>query len=73
MLKFHIFLNASFLVKEGTNDKTLDITLFARSRAVGKYLFRCSRPNDTEERLFMSRRGDCVQSIFLHKFHLCMQ
>ena len=42
------FLNASFLVKEGTNNKTLDIIIFACSRGGGKSLFDCSRPKDTE-------------------------
>ena len=34
--------------QEGTNNKTLDITFFTCSRGVGKSLFRCSRPKDTE-------------------------
>ena len=32
--------NPSFLVKEGTNNKTLDIILFACSRGVGNSWFR---------------------------------
>ena len=35
-------------MKEGTNNNTLDILLFACSRGVGKSLFHCSRPKDTE-------------------------
>ena len=35
----------SFLVKEGTNNKTLDVILFACSREVGKSY---SRPKNTE-------------------------
>ena len=41
-------LNAFFLVKEGTNNKNLDIILFAYSRGVGKSLFCCRGPNDTQ-------------------------
>ena len=41
------FLNVSFLVKEGHNNKNLDIILFAYSRGVRKSLFRCSRPKDS--------------------------
>ena len=36
----------SFLVKEGTNNKTLGIIVFACSREVGNSLFRCSKPKD---------------------------
>ena len=42
------FLNVSFVVKEGSNNKNLDISLFAYSKGVGKSLFCCSRPKDTE-------------------------
>ena len=31
-------------MKEGTNNKTLDIILFACSRGVGNSLLHCSRP-----------------------------
>ena len=43
-----MFLNALFLVKEGNNNKILAIILFVCSRGVGKSLFRCSRPKDTD-------------------------
>ena len=42
------FLNAYFLVEEGTNNKKLDIILFLYSRGVGKSLFQCNRPKDTQ-------------------------
>ena len=41
------YLNALFFVKEGFNDKNLDIILFAYSRRVQNFLFHCSRLKDT--------------------------
>ena len=42
------FLNVSFSVKEGRNNKNLDIILFAYTRGARKSLFRCCRPKDSE-------------------------
>ena len=54
--KIHKYLSDSFLVEEGTNNKNLDIILFTCSRGVGKYLFCCSKPKDTQALVYVTSK-----------------
>ena len=64
--KKSIVFNAYFLVKEGTNNKKLDIVLFAYSRGVGNLCFVAV--DASYENLFTSRQSDRTRLIFFTKF-----
>jgi len=63
-------MNISFLVKEGSNNKKLDIILFACSRGVGKSLFHCSTAGTRIRKLWafvyaMSKQSYVIQFFFM--------